>query len=190
MQLSLLSSEVFCLGPSSKIQISPLHAANSYADAATLYRKVCEACDAGEAIACMTFGVMLHNGESVGPDEAQALSFHRKACDEDIMARCTWLGFSYQHGQGVAADVIQSATFYRKACDGGEATGCRDLGAMYRSGLGMAVDEPQALSFYRKACDGGSQAACEDVKTMSQQISTLSLALIHLCAGWKAAMTL
>jgi serine protease Do len=81
-------------------------------------------------------GVMYDKGEGVAEDNAQAVSWFRKAIEQgDSTAQCS-LGEMYEKGEGVAEDKAQAVNLCRKAAEEGN----EDAIALFRR-LGEALPE-------------------------------------------------
>ena len=75
--------------------------------------------DQGSAYAQVFVGMLYQNGQGVGQDPAQALSWYLKAALQGNATAQYDLGWLYEHGSGVAQDLGAAAAWYRKAADQG-----------------------------------------------------------------------
>jgi TPR repeat protein len=88
-------------------------------------RKAIDACRtminaaAGDANAMTHLGLMYETGEGVPRDDAQAVSWYRKAADAGEMVAMYGLGDMYENGRGVPKDYAQALSWYRKAAAAG-----------------------------------------------------------------------
>jgi TPR repeat protein len=122
---------------------------------------------------------MYANGRGGLPkDDAQALSWFRKAAEQGNAFGQNSLGFMYENGRGgLPKDEAQALSWYRKAAEQGYASAQYNLGGMYENGLGVPKDESQAISWYRKAADQGDASAktalsrIQDAKTSTPAVT-------------------
>lgn len=123
-------------------------------------------CDAENAAACYTLGLMYSAGEGVTQDLALAATLQQKACDEQHGPACYALGFMYARGQGLAQNLAQAATVFHQACEGEHAPACAVLGIMYYEGVGVTQDLARAATLQEKGCVGGDAQACHTLGLM------------------------
>jgi uncharacterized protein len=98
-------------------------------------------------------------GFGVPKDDAQAITWLRKAAYQGDADAQNDLGDLYEDGRGGAKDEAQAVVWYRKAADQGNTHAQYNLGVMYANGEGVAKDAAQALAWYRKAADQGDANA-------------------------------
>ena len=79
----------------------------------------------GDADAQFILGVMYANGRGVRQDDAQAVSWYRKAAEQGNAAAQSNLGFMYATGQGVRQNMSIAKEWYGKSCDNGGSKGCK-----------------------------------------------------------------
>ena len=91
---------------------------------------------------------MFENGLGVPQDDAEAVTWYRKAGEQGYAAAQYLLGVMYDNGQGVPQDYAAAVTWYRKAADQGEAKAQAILGIMYENGRGVPQDYVQAHKWY------------------------------------------
>ena len=75
----------------------------------------------GNAVAQLLLGDMYANGEGVPRDEAQTVTWYRKAAEQGIADAQNNLGGMYANGEGVPRDEAQAVTWSRKAAEQGHA---------------------------------------------------------------------
>ncbi len=109
----------------------------------------------GDAEAQRNLGWMYAKGQGVAKDEAEAVTWYRKAADQGSANAQLNLGEAYDNGQGVAEDEAEAVKWYRKAADQGNAYAQSILGWRYANGKGVTKDEAEALRWYRKGADQG-----------------------------------
>ena len=108
----------------------------------------------GDAEAQYMLGIRYYNGIGVAKDQAQAVSWWRKAAAQGDTNAQFNLGFCYTYGEGVAKDHVEAAKWYRKAADQGHTKAQDKLGYCYAAGEGVEKNEAQALKWFRKASHG------------------------------------
>jgi len=120
----------------------------------------------GEAARCM--GDMYANGLGGLPkDDAQAVSWYRKAAEAGDAAGMVSLAQAYGFGRGLARDDVQAVMWFRKAADAGDAVAMGFLGYAYANGAGgLAKDDAEAVMWYRKAVDAGNAGNMVDLGNM------------------------
>jgi TPR repeat protein len=89
-------------------------------------------------------------------DDAEAITWFRKAADLEEYGAMSWLGSMYQSGRGVPKDDLEAVRWYRKSADG------KNANAAYRLGLMYELNE--ARRWYQAAANGGNQLAKELAK--------------------------
>jgi TPR repeat protein len=92
----------------------------------------------------------------VPKDDAQAVSWYRKAAAAGEPRGMNNLGVMYGSGRAVPKDDAKAVSLFRKAADAGNARGMSNLGFMYTDGRGVPKDDAQAVSWFRKAADAGN----------------------------------
>ena len=126
-------------------------AAPSSANIAELLAKA----EAGDAESQVNLGKMYYLGRGVPEDEAQAVSWYRKAAQQGDAKAQFELGEMYDFGYGVPEDDAQAVSWYGKAAQQGLAEAQYTLGLMYAKGEGVPEDYTQAVSWYCKAAQQG-----------------------------------
>jgi TPR repeat protein len=99
----------------------------------------------------------------VEKDDAQAMSFYRRAADRGYAAAQSSLGYMYATGQGVEKDHGQGFDWTQKAANQGYAEAQRNLAIMYKKGWGVAKNLTTAVTWYRKAAEQGHDKAQYDL---------------------------
>ncbi len=128
-----------------------------------------QACEGGDATACVQLGAAYLDGKGVSQDAGEAARWFRKGCDAGSAQGCTSLGALYASGQGVSRDVHEAYLLDQKGCDGGDAWGCTNLAFDYEHGSGVARSLREAVRLYGKACDGGSAPGCTDLGVLYER---------------------
>jgi len=124
----------------------------SYADAATWYRK---AADRGNARAEADLGYAYLGGVGVSKDYAEAMKWNRKAADQGNAMAQNDLGYTYVKGLGVDKDYVEAMKWYRKAAEQGNVMAQKALGHIYASGVGGTKNYVEALKWFREAAEKG-----------------------------------
>ena len=122
----------------------------------------------GDADAQNEVGRYYQNGIGVAKDDAEAVSWYRKAADQGHANAQDNLGWMYQNGLGVEQNYIEAVSWYRKAADQGHANAQNNMGWMYQNGLGVEQNYIEAVSWYRKAADQGHANAQNNMGWMYQ----------------------
>jgi TPR repeat protein len=126
--------------------------------------KLRQACDGGDAQACVDLGYLYDSGTGVLKNYATAAGLYQKSCDGGNSYGCIDLGMDYAEGWGVSKDAGKAAVLYEKSCDGGNTAACEDLAEQYESGDGVGQDINRAKQIYQKACSMGSGPSCDKLK--------------------------
>ena len=88
-------------------------------------------------------------------NDAEAVTWFRKAADQGNADAQNVLGLMYDNGQGVPQDYVEAVTWFRKAADQGVADAQFNLGIVYGSGRGVKQGYAEAVTWYRKAAEQG-----------------------------------
>jgi TPR repeat protein len=108
----------------------------------------------------MTFlGVLYQRGELIPKDDAQAVTWFRKAAAAGSVVAMFNLGLCYERGFGVPKDGQEAVRWYRRAADLGDAPAMGNLGFLYHRGELIPKDDAQAVTWFRKAADLGDALA-------------------------------
>ena len=130
---------------------------NRPTEAASLWQKGCEA---GNALACTSLGVLYHQEIGVALDLAKAGQFYRRGCTGGDAGGCSNLATLYVSDKGLERDHSKARAFFQLACDGGNASGCGNLGRIYDRGMGVDRDMEKARQLYEISCTSGHAAGC------------------------------
>jgi hypothetical protein len=120
-----------------------------------------EACEQGDAGACLDLADAYWLGKGVAEAPALAVALFREACRAENTAACLRLGLAHQQGRGVTQDDERAANLFEQVCESGEAQGCALLGSAYWLGRGVDKDRDRAGALFAQACAGGIASACE-----------------------------
>jgi TPR repeat protein len=125
---------------------------------------------------------MYQDGLGVAKDDAQAVSWYRKAADQGFAAAQSNLGLMYLAGRGVQHDDGVGAAWLLKAAQQGEATAQHNIGFLFDNGRGLPRDAERALAWYRKAAENGSVEARSllQARNDSDNATLRSLAVLGL----------
>ena len=117
--------------------------------------------NAGDADAQYNLGVWYHFGKGVPQDDAQAVSWFRKAAEQGDAGAQYNLGIAYRLGEGVPQDYAQAASWYLKSAEQGNPGAQFNLGLMYSNGQGVPQNYVEAHKWRNLAA---SRADAEDQK--------------------------
>lgn len=154
---------------------APLNAEQSYrqaADAArsgnytAAYHILLPLAQQGDATAQNNIAVLYQDGLGVKQDDAQALSWYRKAAEQGFAEAQFNVGLMYAQGNGVAQDYAQAAQWYEKAAKQGHADAQNNLAVRYASGSGVARDLDQARHWFAQAALNGHPTAAASLKQL------------------------
>lgn len=123
-------------------------ATQSYAEAATWYRR---AAAQGSAGAQFDLAGLYMEGKGVPQDEVEAASWYQKAADQGFRSAQRQLGMMCARGQGVPKDEILAAVWIRKAAEQGDVDAQLVLSEMYRVGQGVARSQTEASYWLQRA---------------------------------------
>lgn len=123
-------------------------------DYACAVRNFAGACKAGVGDACFNLGIMFENGQGVGKDLDQALSFYERSCK-----------------MGVESGGIELVKTLKTVCDHGSASACGLLGAIFLDGevCGRFPFTPQLKAgreLVCRSCADGFDEACKVAQRM------------------------
>jgi TPR repeat protein len=115
--------------------------------------------ESGDAEAQSRLGECYLKGEGVPKDDAQAVTWYRKAAEQGLAEAQFYLGVFYAAGKKVLKDSAQAFKWYRKAAEQGHVMAQEELGFSYAGGEGVPKDDIQAVVWFRKAAEQGSLMA-------------------------------
>lgn len=94
---------------------------------------------------------ILHAGEYVAKDMAEAVRWYRRAAEQGNNVAQYILGEVYLGGDGIAKDEAEAARWYRLGAEQGEPSSAIRLGSLYENGRGVPQDDEEAIRWYRVA---------------------------------------
>ncbi len=94
---------------------------------------------------------ILHAGEYVAKDMAEAVRWYRRAAEQGNRVAQYILGEVYGSGDGIAKDETEAARWYRLGAEQGEPYSAMRLGSLYEDGRGVPQDDAEAIRWYRVA---------------------------------------
>jgi TPR repeat protein len=112
---------------------------------------------AGNAAAQHNLGAMYHQGRGVPQDDAQAVTWWRRAAEQGHATAQLNLGAMYHQGRGVPQDYALAMLWYRRAAAQGDAGAQFLLGLMNEAGHGAPQDYQQAYFWVNLAAAHVSQ---------------------------------
>jgi len=95
----------------------------------------------GDAEAQNSLGVMYDHGLGVPEDDAEAVTWYRRAAEQGLAVAQFNLGWMYAEGEGVPRDYVEAMTWFRLAAEQGYAPAQGNLGVMYDNGRGVPPAE-------------------------------------------------
>ena len=113
----------------------------------------------GDAKAQTSLGLMYHEGQGVPKDDAEAVTWFRKAAEQGVAEAQTSLGVMYHEGEGVPKDYAEAVTWFRKVAEQGDAEAQFNLGVMYYKGEGVPKDDVEAYMWALLAAAQGHEKA-------------------------------
>jgi TPR repeat protein/uncharacterized caspase-like protein len=122
--------------------------------------------NAGHARSMAYLGQMyLIGGGGLDKNQAQAVSWYRKAADLGDALGMTNLAWAYENGTGgLPVDQQQALHWYTKGADTGDPGAMRILAGVYREGrAGVQPDEKQAMIWCQRAAEAGNIPAMLDL---------------------------
>jgi TPR repeat protein len=125
----------------------------------------------GDADGMTKLGIMYEYGMGgLQEDDAQAVSWYRKAAEAGSRRAMNNLGVMYEEGRGgLPKDGAQAVNWYRKAADAGDTRGMTNLGLRYENGWGgLPEDDAEAAKWYRKAAEVGNRGAMNNLGVMDR----------------------
>ncbi len=116
--------------------------------------------EAGDAMAQAQYASMLHFGQGVEKNEAEALKWYQKAAEAGNAYAQAYMGVSCQTGGGgMAKDLAKAAEWFEKAAKQGNAHAQFYLARLYEGGNGVEKNINKAAELYGKAANGGMPTA-------------------------------
>jgi len=147
-----------------------LYDAKQYGEARPLLRKAAEG---GHRDAMFFLGRSYASSltSGVATDDAEAVSWYRKAAELGDARAMNNLGGMYRRGQGgLKPDPATAVSWYRKAAELGGVRGMTNLGVMYERGEGgLNRDPATAVSWYRKAAELGDVRGMTNLGVMCER---------------------
>lgn len=114
----------------------------------------------GDAQAQFDLGFMYATGIShFEVDDAEAVSWYRRAAEQGFAPAQSALGRAYAHGPVLEQDFTQAATWCRLGAEQGDADGQLCMASLYAGGCGVEQDYAESARWHRLAADGGSGVA-------------------------------
>jgi TPR repeat protein len=102
---------------------------------------------------------MYYFGKGVPQNNANAMSWFRKAADQGDARAQYDVGDLYFRGKGVPQSYTNAVNWTQKAADQGYARAESGLAYMYSNGAGLPQSYTDAVKWYRKAADQGDAGA-------------------------------
>jgi TPR repeat protein len=112
----------------------------------------------------------------VPQDDAEAVTWIRKAAEQGFALAQNTLGARYQTGKGVAQDHAEAVKWFRKAAEQGNADAQNNLGAIYGEGQGVPRDLIRAYTWFSLAAIAGNQSAAKNRDIAAQHMTVDEIA--------------
>jgi len=106
---------------------------------------------AGDVSAQVQLGVIYLTGDGVTKDDAEAMTWFRKAADQDNPLAERYLAEMYFKGRGVPADNLEAAKWLRLSAEQGDAQSQYNLSVLYTQGLGVPRNMKEAANWMQKS---------------------------------------
>ena len=133
-------------------------------------------------------GLALQYGQGVPRDDAQAVSWYRKAAEHGNADAQSQLGWAYENGYGgLAKNDSEAIRWYRKAAEQGSSLGQYNLGGAFYYGRGVQLDYTQAVNWYRKSADQGYMSAQHNLAGMFSEGKGVAKDDVEAVRWWRKA---
>ena len=129
----------------------------------------------GEAKAQFDLGVCYHFGQGVPQDDAEAVTWYRKAAERRYAKAQYNLGVCCDLGRGVPQDYVEAVGWYGKAARQGHAKAQFNLGISYKIGQGTSQDLVEAYTWLSLAAAGGEAPALPARDELGKRLSPAEL---------------
>ncbi|HAK61591.1 MAG TPA: hypothetical protein DCO77_14650 [Nitrospiraceae bacterium] len=113
----------------------------------------------GDAFAQYNLGVIYANGLGVTKNDAEAVTWYRKAAEQGDSDAQGNLGLMYENGRGVKQDYKKAMNWYQKSAKQGNVIGQNNIAGLYFNGRGVKKNDKKAIAWYRKAAKQGNALA-------------------------------
>ena len=113
----------------------------------------------GDARAQFDIGFMHAYGWGVPRNQAEAITWYRKAADQGLAVAQHFLGIAYVNGEGVPRDNAEAERWFARAAAQGFSQARYMLGIMTMDGRGVPKDPVQGYAFMVMAGQGGVRSA-------------------------------
>jgi TPR repeat protein len=128
-----------------------------------------QACDAGNARACVTLGKLYDSGKGGTRDLSRAAEAYQLGCDQGDGEGCLRVGQAYLYGQGVLEDGPRGLASIELGCKKEHAESCAELGNLLVEGRKVKGDVKKGVAHQTHACELGLAFACTRVGVLYQE---------------------
>lgn len=135
-----------------------------------------EACDRGNADACMLLGRDFGFGESGPIDELASRDAYAKACELGVATGCHLWGSALFFGVGGETDKTKARELQARACAANDKGGCFLAGVMWGGGHGGEQSSSRARDYFEKACELGHTEGCKQLSWLGDTWLLVALA--------------
>ena len=105
----------------------------------------------GDGRAQTLLGLMYYHGRGLQKNDAQAVTWFRRAADQGEPEGQFYVGVMYAEGNGVPQDYAEAVRWYRLAAEQGEPRAQYNLGVSYSEGYGIGEDLVAAYMWFNLA---------------------------------------
>ena len=119
---------------------------------------------------------MYINGEGVPKNDAEAVSWYRKAAEQGHAEAQCELGFMYINGEGVPENDAEAVSWYRKAAEQGHAEAQYELGLMYYHGADVPQDYIQASKWVNLTASRLTGEVLDDSRLLRDKLAEIMTA--------------
>jgi TPR repeat protein len=119
---------------------------------------------------------MYDKGHGVPQDDAEAVTWIRKAAEQGFALAQNTLAAWHKIGKGVAQDHAEAAKWFREAAEQGNADAQNNLGAIYGKGQGVPRDMIRADTWFSLAATAGNQSAAKNLDVAAQPMTADEIA--------------
>lgn len=132
-----------------------------------------QACDGGNARACVTLAKLYDSGKGGTRDQSRAAEAYQLGCDQGEPEGCLRVGQAYLYGHGVLEDAQRGVTLIELGCKKDHAESCLELGSLLVEGRKVKRDVKKGVAHEAHACELGSAMACTRVGLLYKEGRTI-----------------
>ncbi len=119
-------------------------------------------------------------------NDAEAITWTRKAAEQGLAVAQFSLGALYDYGQGVRQDYAEALKWYRQAAEQGNPAAQSNLGIMYVNGKGVRQNLVVAYMWLSLSAAAGDEFAAKTRNSVAQHITPEQVAKAErLAREWR-----